>query len=425
MAGSSTSRGSRRARGTEAPATKPPSRPTVHAFTLLKGVRILDLTSSLAGPYATWLLADMGADVVKVERPGVGDDARAWGPPFLQGNSLWFLSVNRNKKSVALNYAVPEGRLILNRLVAAADAVIISMRRPTLVKLGLQYQRLKRIRPSLVYCTITGFGMTGPYSDAPCYDLIAEGHSGIMDLTGEPDSPPQKVGTPAADLLAGMDAAFGTVSALLDQARTGRGHQLDVSLSESMTRFLTPHIVSYMGSGELPRRSGGRESVIAVYQVFETADEPITVGLGNDRIFVRFCEAIGQVNLAHDSRYFTNDGRRRDRAQLVRTIQDVLRRRRRAEWLETFGRAGIPAGPINRLDDVVADPHFVTRKLFYEIAGDFSIPQVNTGWLLDSKPNEPRLAPPRLGSDTEQVLRSWAGMSRPELRSARGAGVLS
>lgn len=241
---------------------------------LLQGIRVLDLTTSVAGPYATQLLADLGAHVLKIEKPGVGDDTRAWGPPFLGRQSLWFASVNRNKESMTLDVRHPEGRDIVDRLVEDSDVIVLNMVDAVQSKLGLNAARLRSINDKLIHVSLTGFGLTGSRADSPCYDLIAEGYSGVMDLTGEPDEGPQKVGTPAADLLAGQDVALATLAAIIERQRTGVGKAIDVSMVESMVRFMSPRIVPYLGSGEPVTRSGGRDSVIAIYQVFDTADEP-------------------------------------------------------------------------------------------------------------------------------------------------------
>jgi crotonobetainyl-CoA:carnitine CoA-transferase CaiB-like acyl-CoA transferase len=385
----------------------PPAVPST-GFSLLMGVRVLDLTTSVAGPYATLLLADLGCEVVKIERAGSGDDSRAWGPPFLNGDALWFLAVNRNKCSVGIDFANADDCNLLQSLAARADVVLTSYRQPLLDRLGLTYATLKDKKPDLIYCTITGYGLTGPNGALPGYDLIAEGISGIMDLTGEPETGPQKVGAPAADMLAGMDAAFAVVAALFDRERTGVGHQIDVSLVESMTRLLTPKIVSYLGSGEPQRRSGGTDSVIAIYQVFDTLDEPITLALGNDGIFNRFCALVGRDDLAADRRFADNQGRREHRTYLVEQIQDLLRSRPAREWLALFGDADVPAGPINHLESVVTDPQMLARGMFYRLGhGLDAIPQVNTGWHLDCRANSPRLPPPKLAEHNDLVVSSW------------------
>jgi crotonobetainyl-CoA:carnitine CoA-transferase CaiB-like acyl-CoA transferase len=383
-------------------------------FDLLAGIRVLDLTTSVAGPYATLLLADLGCDVVKVERAGTGDDSRAWGPPFLDGEALWYLSVNRNKSSVAVDFANADDCDRLRCLAKRADVVLTTYREPLLDRLGLTYAALKAARDDLIYCTITGYGLTGPSRNLPGYDLIAEGISGIMDLTGEATTGPQKVGAPAADMLAGMDAAFAVVAALFDRERNGAGHQIDISLVESMTRLLTPKIVSYLGSGEPQRRTGGRDSVIAIYQVFDTSDEPITLALGNDRIFERFCALVGRKDLSVDPRFASNEGRREHRTYLVGQIQTMLIQRPSQEWLQILGDADVPAGPINHLESVVTDPQMLGRGMFYRLGdGQHAVPQVNTGWHLDGEANRPRMPPPKLAEHNESVTRSWLASPNP------------
>ncbi len=374
-----------------------PDVPAGAGFALLAGVRVLDLTTSIAGPYAAMLLGDLGAEVIKVERPGVGDDARHWGPPFLDGESLWFLSVNRNKQSLALDYSRPEGHALLLELVARSDVVVLNQMPRLQAKLGTDYATLKGARADLIHVSLTGFGLSGERADQPCYDLIAQGFSGVMDLTGKAGGQPQKIGTPAADLLAGSDAAFVAVAALFERQRTGQGHQIDVSLVESMTRFMAPRLTPYLGSGELPRRSGAKDSVLAIYQVFETADQPLTLGIGNDAIWRRFCRAIGNDALAEDKRFATNAGRRAARPELVARIGAILKTRSRVHWLELFAAHAIPAGPILRLDEVAADPNLLARGLFYRMScqDGRQVPQVNTGIRVDGAANAPRSAPPR------------------------------
>ncbi len=392
---------------------------------LLGNIRILDLTTSIAGPYATLLLGDLGASVVKIEQPGRGDDARAWGPPFLGGESLWFISVNRNKRSLTLDYAKPEGLEVLKRLVRQADVVVVNKTLAVQRKLGIDEAALRQLNPGLIHVSVTGFGLEGARSNLPCYDLIAEGYSGVMDLTGEISQGPQKVGTPAADLLAGADAALAVLAALLDRARTGRGHSIDVSLVESMTRFMAPRIVPYLGSGELPRRSGGRDSVIAIYQVFEAADGPLTIGLGNDAIWKRFWEALGQPEVGRDPRYASNSLRRAARAEIVARIQAIIAEQPRAHWLQLFEQARIPAGPINRVDEVAEDPELVRRGLFYSVMQDDTrVPQVGLGIRVDGNAHTFRTPPPRLGQDSAAVLREWLSLDEADIARLKQSNTI-
>ncbi|MFL1461784.1 CaiB/BaiF CoA transferase family protein [Roseococcus sp. DSY-14] len=379
-------------------------------FDLLDGVRVLDLTGSVSGPYAAMLLGDLGADVAKLERPDAPDDCRAWGPPFLHGESLWFAAVNRNKRAIALDTATPAGGETLRRLIAAADVMLVSQPPRVLRKLGLDAAACHALNPALVHVAITGFGQHGERADQTCYDLIAEGHSGVMDLTGLPDGPPQKVGAPAADLLAGQDAAMAAIAALFRRQRTGRGAALDISLVESMTRFLACRIVPHLGSGQVFRRSGGTDSVIAVYQAFETADAPMTLGLGNDAIWARFWAALGLPGNAREPRHATNAQRHADRPAIVAEIAAILRTRPRAHWLEVLAAARVPAGPINRVDEVAMDPALHARGLFFTLEAEGRrVPQVGLGIGLDGAPCVPRRPPPRLGEHTDEILHDWLG----------------
>lgn len=408
------------------PAESLPSAPPVNPPQLLAGVRVLDLTTSIAAPYATMLLGDLGAEVIKVERPKGGDDSRAWGPPFLEGESLWYLSVNRNKLSIALDYSSPLGLDALHRLAAQCDVLVVNLTSRVQKKLGIDYETIRKIRPDIVFASISGFGLTGRRADMSSYDLIAEGFSGVMDITGEADSPPQKIGTPAADLLAGMDAVIGVIAALFDRARTGKGHLIDISMVESMARFLTPRIVTYLGSGEVPRRTGAKDSVIAIYQAFDTADLPITLGLGNDGIWKRFWETVGDPGFGADPRFASNALRHAHRPEIVARIQTLLLARARADWLDLFERARIPAGPINRVDEVAADPDLLARGLFYRMMrGALAVPQVGLGIAIDGTAHSPRQPPPELGQHNQEVLRDIAGLGEAEIAALQDGGLIA
>lgn len=398
------------------PADALPIRRLGEGFNLLADVRIIDLTTSIAGPSGTMLLADMGAEVIKIERPGGGDDARSWGPPFLDGESLWFASVNRNKKSVALDFSKATGLDLLHRLVRQADIVFVNLPPRAARKLKVDAHTLCAVRPDLIYVSITGFGMTGGRADWTCYDLIAEGYSGIMDITGAAGGEPQKIGAPAADMLAGQDAAFATVAALYARRATGKGRVVDVALVDSMTRLLSCRIMSYLGSGELPTRSGGKDSVIAIYQTFDTADKPIALALGNDNIWKRFWIAVGDAAYADSADLGTNYDRRERRDQIVARIARILRDKPRDHWLTLLREARVPAGPINNVAEVVEDETLLARGMFYRLAplNRRSLPQVGTGILLDGEFALPRSAPPALGEHTDEVLGSLLGLSEED-----------
>lgn len=373
-------------------------------FGMFSGLRVVDLTTSVAGPYATMLLADFGAEIVKVERAH-GDDARAWGPPFLDEQSLWFTSVNRNKKSVVIDARSDEGRADFEALIRSADVFVTNQPPSVQRKLGMDYASIKALREDIVFVSITGFGLEGPRAELTCYDLIAEGYSGVMDITGAADSGPQKIGTPAADMLAGQDAAMAAMAALFDRAKSGKGHLIDVSLVESMTRFLTCRISPYLGSGEVPVRSGGTDSVIAIYQPFETADLPMNLGLGNDGIWARFWEAVGDADYGARPEFKSNAERRKCRPEIVARIQEILLTKPRDAWLEILGQARVPAGPINRIDEVSGDKHLQDRGLFYTVEQDGrQVPQIGLGIRIDDAVSMARTAPPLLGADTESIL---------------------
>ncbi|WP_265516951.1 CaiB/BaiF CoA transferase family protein [Nitratireductor luteus] len=391
---------------------------------MLSDIIVLDLTTSVAGPYAGMMLGDMGAEVIKIERPG-GDDTRSWGPPFHDGEALWFLSVNRNKKSVVLDLTNEQARDVLYDFVDKADIVLVNTPPRVSRKLGLDDQTLRTRKPDLIYVSITGFGMEGARADWPCYDLIAEGYSGIMDMTGEADGTPQKIGAPAADLLAGQDAAYAALSALIRRGRTRQGATIDIALVDSMTRFLNCQLVSYLGSGIGARRSGGKDSVIAVYQAFETADNPITIGLGNDNIWSRFWQALGEPEYGADERFRTNSDRRAFRPEIVAKIQGILKTKGAGHWLEFLRQARIPVGPINSLGDVVRDPQLLERGLFYRLrSGNGTVPQVGNGIRIDGRANIARTAPPRTGEHTESAFREILNYDPGKLARLRAADII-
>ncbi|ANN80442.1 CaiB/BaiF CoA transferase family protein [Bordetella flabilis] len=391
----------------------------------LEGVRVIDFTTSVAGPYGTLLLADLGAEVIKVERRQGGDDTRSWGPPFLAGESLWFISMNRNKQSIAMDLTQPEGRSLAHELIGHADVVVLNTGRRIQEKLGLDYATLKAFNPGLIHVSVTGFGLEGPRADLPCYDLIAEGYSGVMHLTGEADRPPQKVGTPAADLLSGQDVAMATLAALLERTRTGLGKQIDVSMVATMARFMAPRIVSYLGSDEAPIRSGGTDSVIAIYQVFDTADFPITLGLGNDAIWQRFWTAVGHPGYGEQPGLETNAKRREARHAIVQTIAGILAAQPRQHWLALFGKHRIPAGPINSIDQLSQDEALRDSGMFFAAEGPAGlVPQVGLGIQFDGASAVLRTPPPTLGQDTERILKDVLAKSPGDIADLISAEAL-
>jgi len=408
----------------ESPLSALPQR-NAPSLDLLSGIKVLDLTTSIAGPYAGQLLADMGATVLKVEKPKGGDDARAWGPPFLHGESLWFMAVNRGKQSLTLDFSKPEGKAVLDQLVAQSDVVLLNLVARGQRKLGVDAETLRAINPKLIHLSLTGFGLQGERADMPCYDLIAEGYSGVMDLTGELDNGPQKVGTPAADLLSGHDAAMSVIAALYRRQRDGVGCSIDISMVESMSRFMSPRLMPHLGSGEIYRRSGGRDSVIAIYQVFETADDPITLGLGNDAIWKRFWEAVGQPEVALNPAYASNAQRREARPELVELIAKVLITQPREHWLHLFTKARVPAGPIQRLDQLARDKVLHDSGFLYRTQGpDGDIPQVGLGIRFDGHTEGTQVPPPKLGADTQVVLKDWLALDESAIEQLRAQNII-
>ena len=396
-----------------------------HCFSALQNIKVLDFSTSVAGPYGCQLLADFGAEVVKIEKPITGDDARGWGPPFLDNESLWFLSVNRNKSSVVIDMALDEGKALFNKLICEADVLVTNLLPKVQKKLKIDFESLKTLNPQLIHASLTGFGLEGTRSNFPCYDLIAEGYSGVMDMTGEINQDPQKIGTPAADLLAGMDLALATMAALLQRAKDHQGHAIDIAMVDSMTRFMTPRLISYLGSGELPRRDGAKESVIAIYQVFQTADEPITLGLGNDAIWKRFWSALNEPEYVNDPKYTSNADRRKLRQQLVQAIQERLLKQPKSYWLDLFQSNNIPAGPINRLDQISSDSEMHERGMFYSLNNKSSeIPQVGLGIQIDGQQSFCSKPPPKLGADTSMILEKWLNLSNLEIENLISKNII-
>jgi len=387
----------------------------------LEGIRVLDLTTSYAGPFCTMFLADMGADVIKVEEPLKGDDSRYWGPPFFKEDiSPWFLSTNRNKRSISLNIQDPKGMEILKKLQQKADVFIVSLTLKALEKLGLSYEKVKALNPSLIYCSITGFGQTGPYRNRPCYDLISEGIGGIMGVTGDNDEP-QKVGTAAGDILAAHHACFAIVSCLYRRTFTGLGDFVDVCLVDSIVSFVTPRVVSYLSTGELPRPDANRTTPIAVYQPVRTKDGYMNMAIGNDRIWERVCKLLGLEELLDMDAYKTNESRKIHRAEIVDRLEEVLGTKETQYWFEYLSERGVPCGPINYLNQVAEDPHIRSRGIIFNVNDDElgSIPQVAPPWKLVQSQEKKHKPPPRLGEHDEEVYGEWLGLGPKDLQELR------
>ncbi|MFC8178251.1 CoA transferase [Rhodococcus sp. 14-2470-1b] len=327
----------------------------------LHGVTVVDMTTSYAGPTASMYLADLGASVIKVERPGHGDDARGWGPPFVDGTSAWFASANRNKKSLVLNLRTEEGREVLFRLLDNADVFLQNMNPAKLERMGIDGESLRARNSRLIYCAMSGFGLTGPDSSLPGYDLVAQARSGLMSVTGAAGGSPQRVSTALSDVVTGMCASIAINAALVRQARTGEGETIDVSLLDTDLALMAPRIAAFHAGEPEPAPSGGTDSVLAVYQTFEASDRTIVVAIGNDSMWQRFCTALGLTDLAADPSLADNAGRRAGRARITEQAAAKLQGRTAAEWLRVFGEIDVPASLVQTLSEVVKDPQVVAR----------------------------------------------------------------
>ena len=392
----------------------------------LAGIRIIDLTRVLAGPYCTMLLGDLGADVIKVEEPGHGDVTRSWGPPFVGDDSAYFLSVNRNKRSITLNLRDERARGILLELVLRADVLVENFRVGSMDRLGLGYDRLKAVNPRLIYCSITGFGSDGPYAERPGYDLIALGMGGMMSLTGAPDGEPMRVGIAMADLAAGMYACSAIQATLYERERSGQGQRVEVSLLDATVSWLTTVGQGYLVSGEPPQRYGNAHPNIVPYQVFRARDRHFTLAVGTDAQFAAVCAVIGHPEWAKDPRLATNAGRIAHREELVALLSAAFAERDAADWIEPLLARGVPSGPINTVADVFADPHVLHRGMLAELKHPTAGPLKMAGIPVrfSATPGIIRLPPPLLGQHTEEVLTSFLELSAEELRTLRERGAI-
>ena len=403
----------------------------------LSHIRVLDLSRVLAGPWAAQNLGDLGAEVIKIERPGAGDDTRAWGPPFMKGadgkdssEAAYFLSVNRNKKSVTLDISKPEGQAIVRELAAKCQVLVENYKVDALKKYGLDYDSLKLVNPSLIYCSVTGFGQDGPYAPRPGYDFIFQGMGGLMSITGErdgqPGAGPQKVGLAITDVLPGMYASVAILAAITHRERSGEGQYIDAALLDTIVAFNANQNVSYFASGDIPFRYGNAHAQVVPYEVFPTADGHIILAIGNDGQFERFCGAAGFPELAQDARFKTNSTRIVNRAQLIPLMRDIMRTRSKNDWIATLEAATVPCGPINNMQEVFEDPQVRHRKLRvdmpHSLGGTASM--VASPLRLSKTPVEYRLAPPSLGQHNEEVLKGLLGKSQAEIDKLKTGGIL-
>ena len=403
----------------------------------LKGVRVLDLSRVLAGPWAGQTLADLGAEVIKVERPGVGDDTRRWGPPFLvdkEGNptsdAAYFLSANRGKKSVTIDFTRPEGQTLVRQLAARCDIVLENFKVDGLAKYGLDYQSLREVNPGIIYCSITGFGQTGPYRQLAGYDFLIQGMGGLMSVTGDPDhmvgGGPMKVGVAIVDIFTGMYATTAVLAALVNRERTGVGQCIDLALLDVQVATLANQATNYLVSGRSPERLGNAHPNIVPYQAFATSDSHIILAVGNDDQFGRFCAVADSLSLALDDRFLTNEVRVRNRHLLVPLLREIFKKQTKSWWIAELGKTGVPCGPINSLEEVFADPQVRARSMCrtveHTLAGP--IPLVGTPMKFSETPAGSGQPPPLLGEHTVQVLEQLIGIDSGELARLSALGIV-
>ncbi|MBP7722488.1 MAG: CoA transferase [Alphaproteobacteria bacterium] len=400
----------------------------------LQNIRVLDLSRVLAGPYCTQMLGDLGAEIIKIEKPGSGDDTRFWGPPFLKdkdGNdtseSAYYLSINRNKKSVAIDISKKEGQEIIHKLLENSDVLIENFKAGGLKKYGLSYDDLKEKYPKLVYCSITGFGQSGPLAEEPGYDLMAQAMAGLMASTGEPDGAPMKVGVALSDIITGLHAAIGILAALNSREQTGEGQMVDVALVDCTLASLTNLAQYFLTSGKPAPRQGNAHSTIVPYQALETQDGYIVVAVGNNEQFARFCKILGHAEWAKDERFAKNTARVMNRAVLIPMIENEMKKKTSAVWIEEMRGADVPGGPVNRMDEVFAMEQ--TRHRGMEISMDHpaapkSIKLVGSPLKLSKTPVSYEFAPPVLGQDTQEVLEKLPGLGADKLARLENAGII-
>lgn len=393
----------------------------------LQGVTVIDMTEAMAGPYAAMMLGDLGADVIKVERPGVGDSARGWGPPFVESESAYFLSVNRNKRSLTLNLKTEAGKRILHKLIENADIFLTNQPRiASQRKLQIDYDTLSALNPRLIYCAISGYGMTGPYAGRSGYDVIAQGESGTMDLTGGPDDPPMRFPGPMSDITAGVYTALSALAALIARDQSGRGQFIDTALLDGQLTWVLNIASSYFATGQRPPKRGNNHPTITPYEPFNAADKPFIIGVGSERLWAKFVDVMGIADtIGADSRYATNADRLQHRQELHEALESIFVTQPAEHWLSLFRPLGIPCGPINHLDETLNDPHIQARGMVqtmqHPTAGE--IRMLGNPVHLSESPVSYRLAPPTLGQHNDEILRAL-GYDDQAIAEMKETGVI-
>lgn len=391
----------------------------------LQGIRVIDFSQILAGPFCTMLLADMGADVVKVEKPNGGDDTRRYGPPFIEGESAAFLTLNRNKRSIVLDLKSEQGLGVMRRMLADADVMLHNFRPGVVERMGLGYDDVSALNPAIVYCAVSGFGATGPYSQRAGFDLVAQGMSGLMSINGFPGSPPAKVGVPMADLNTGMFCAYGILTAYINRLATGKGQHVDASLLESGMAYTLYESATYFATGEVAGPLGSAHRMIAPYQAFATQDGYINIGAANQNNWERMCRAVGRDDLLGDARFASNPERMVNIQSLTPIMEETFRTQTTAHWVEVLERAGVPCGPIYNIEQVYADPHVQSRDMAVELqhpkAG--GIRNIGVSVKLSDTPGSVRTPAPLLGQHTDEVLAEF-GYADADIAALRQSGAL-
>jgi formyl-CoA transferase len=392
----------------------------------LEGLLVVDVSRILAGPYCSMILADYGAEVVKIEEPILGDGTRQWGPPWIGGESAYFLSINRNKSSLTLNLKTDEGQEVLRKLAAKADILIENFKPGTMERMTLDYERLSSINPGLIYCSITGYGQTGPYREQPGYDFMIQAQGGLMSLNGPPEGEPYKVGVAIVDITAGLFASSAILAALHEREHSGEGQYIDVALLDTQVGWLANVAHNYFATNQPPARFGNAHPNIVPYETFPTADGELALAIGSDKQFQRFCLIANRADIWEDERFQTNEGRVSNREDLVPILQEVFKSRPTQTWINLLVDAGIPAGPINDIPTILADPQVLAREMVqsveHESAGSVQI--LGPVAKLSRTPARVQKAPPLLGADTEALLWRHLGYDKERVKNMRAAGIL-